>query len=157
MKCAQQTNQFPLLTLSIIMTSLKSRNITELLYSVVHELQYDILGHFATNMCQFFNFSATQSMVSFDSVRKGTNHIEIFWTIPKYFPYWYQHTTSCRLLCDQENYYLTERERDSSRTSSLAYDLRPASVCMIKLVAVYNPASNDPGILLLVRTQQASK
>ena len=96
-------------------------------------------------------------MVSFDSVSKGTNKIQIFWTIPKYFPYWYQQTTSCRLLCDQENYYLTEREIESSKSSSVAYDLRPASVCLIKLVAVYNPASIDPGIQLLVRTLHASK
>ena len=96
-------------------------------------------------------------MVSFDNVNKGIKIIEVSWTTPRYLPYWYQQTTSCRLLCDQESYYLTEVEVDSSRTASYAKDLLPGSVCLIKLIAVYNPASNDPGIMLFVSTLYTSK
>ena len=96
-------------------------------------------------------------MISFDSVNKDTDFIQVIWTAPVYLPYWYQQTTSCRFLCRQETYYLTEVLIDSSQTSNLAYGLRPGSVCLIKLIAFYNPASIDPGIVLHSRTLYASK
>ena len=96
-------------------------------------------------------------MVSFSKVNSGTEFIEVFWTAPRYPPYWYQQTTTCRYLCDQEIYYLSEVQIDSSHASSVTYDLHPGSVCLIKLIAFYNPASIDPGIQLLVHTSYAGK
>ena len=96
-------------------------------------------------------------MTLFDNVSKGTNHLQVFWTRPKYHPYWYQQTTSCRFLCDYKSYYLTEIMIDQWQTSSITQDLHPGSACLIKLVAVYNPSSTDPGIGLSAHTLLTSK
>ena len=96
-------------------------------------------------------------MVRFDKVNKGKDFIKVFWTAPMYLPYWYEQTTSCRYLCRHETYFLKEVRIDLLHTSSLTYDLHPGSVCLMKLIAFYNPASIDPGIMLLSHTLYESK
>ena len=96
-------------------------------------------------------------MTSFSNVSSDTEQIWISWTPPEFNPYYYQLKTSCRLQCDNQAYHLTEVTMGSFATSTLITSLRPRSVCLIKLVAVYNPASIDPGMGLSARTYFESK
>ena len=96
-------------------------------------------------------------MTAFDHIITDTSHFQIYWTAPIYPPLMYKMTTSCKFLCEDKTYYLTEIMIDSMQTSSTTDNLRPGSACLIKLLAVYNPASIDPGIGLSAHTQLASK
>ena len=95
-------------------------------------------------------------MTTFDDNGVTTNGFQFFWTRPKFRPYMYKQTTSCKLLCDDRTYYLIEVMIDSKQESNIIQDLHPGSECWIKLIAVYNPASIDPGIGLTVRTLHKS-
>ena len=95
-------------------------------------------------------------MTSFHEVNIQANHFQLFWTPPKFDPLWYKQTTSCKLLCDDKTYFLTEVITDSSHSSSVTSNLYPGSVCLIKLIAVYNPAGIDPGIGLSTITLYTS-
>ena len=96
-------------------------------------------------------------MTTFHQVTAGINHLVISWTLPQFPPYIYEQTTSCKLLCDHRTYYLTERMVNGGDSSSTISALQPGSVCLIKHLAVYNPASIDPGIGLSARTLYSSK
>ena len=91
-------------------------------------------------------------MTTFKGLTPGEDQLLITWTPPLFAPNHYIQTTSCNLLCDQSTYYLNEAVIDGEETSSITYAVQPGSICMIKLVAVYNPASLDPGIGLSAHT-----
>ena len=101
-------------------------------------------------------YPATRYMTTFDDSEVTTNGFQVSWTPPKFLPYMYKQTTSCKLVCDDRTYYLTEVMMDSDQVSSVTRDLLPWSECLIKLIAVYNPTSIDPGIGLTVRTLYTS-
>ena len=96
-------------------------------------------------------------MTTFEKVKASENQLEISWTSPSFQPDHYIQTTSCKLLCDHSTYYLTETIANRKDTSSTIHALLPGSVCLIKHVAMYNPASIDPGIGLSVHTLYSSK
>ena len=96
-------------------------------------------------------------MTAFSDLYAKKDQLLILWTRPRFPPYHYKQTTSCRLLCEQKTYYLTEFTLNGALSSSTVYSLWPGSVCVIKLVAVYNPASIDPGIGLSAHTLLSSK
>ena len=96
-------------------------------------------------------------MTSFDDIIKNTSQFQIYWIAPEYTPLRYKLTTSCNFLCEDNTYYLTETMIDSTQTSSVIDNLRPGSACLIKLLAIYNTASLDPGNGLSAHTLFASK
>ena len=91
-------------------------------------------------------------MTTFDKVFPGENQISISWTPPKFPPINYIHKASCKLLCDPTTYYLTETATSRFNHSTNFLALKPGSICLVKLLAEYNPASVDPGIGLSVNT-----
>ena len=96
-------------------------------------------------------------MTAFHQITAGLDYLVISWSLPQFLPDLYKQTTSCKLLCDHRTYYLTEAIIDGGFSSTTIYALRPGSVCLIKHVAVYNPASIDPGIGLSACTLYSSK
>ena len=96
-------------------------------------------------------------MTSFNEVTSGANQLEVSWTLPTYSPYYYMQTASCKLLCDEGTYYLREALIPRQQLSNDINALKPGSVCLIKQLAIYNPASIDPGIGLVAHTLQLSK
>ena len=96
-------------------------------------------------------------MITFDKVFNEENQILILWTLPCFLPDYYHHIMSCNLLCDPATYYLSE-EVSNKQTNSIAFiGIRPASTCLFKHNAVYNPASIDPGIGLSAHTLYSGK
>ena len=96
-------------------------------------------------------------MTTFTKVNSEAKQLVVSWTIPTDFPYYYMQTASCKLLCDEGTYYLTEAMVNGQECSNIFDDLKPGSVCLIKQLAIYNPASTDPGIGLVAHTLQSSK
>ena len=95
-------------------------------------------------------------MTTFDDISIQANQFWLSWIPPKFYPLLYKQTTSCTLLCDERTYYLTEKIINSLQSSSITKNLNPGSVCLIKLIAEYNPASTDPGIGLSAHTLYTS-
>ena len=96
-------------------------------------------------------------MTTFDSVIPGETQLSISWTPPKFPPINYIHTVSCKLLCDPTTYYLTETATSRLNHSTKFLALQPGSICLVKLLAVYNPASVDQGIGLSAHTLFSGK
>ena len=106
--------------------------------------------------CQF-HFSATKHMTTFYKIIPGVNDLMAYWTRPQYSPIEYKQIISCKLLCDHKTYHLTETISDGSKLTSTTRALKPGSVCLINLIAKYNPASIDPGIGIATHTLYTSK
>ena len=109
------------------------------------------------NFTGTFHSSATKLMTTYTKVISEANHLVVSWTIPTDFPYYYKQTASCKLLCDEGTYYLTEAMVNGQECSNIIDALKPGSVCLIKQLAIYNPATIDPGIGLVARTLHSSK
>ena len=100
--------------------------------------------------------AATVIMTAFNDSVPSHNNIKVSWTSPEFQPYFYQVTSSCKLICDTRTYYLTELMMDSNVSACTVPNLLPGTTCIIKLIAIYNPASLDPGITLSASTLYAS-
>ena len=96
-------------------------------------------------------------MTTFDTVSPEEYQIFISWTPPVFKPIRYIHTVSCKLLCDPTTYYLSESETSRIYHSTVISVLQPGSVCLVKLLAEYNPASVDYGIGLSAQTLFSGK
>ena len=92
-------------------------------------------------------------MIAVTPPTKGLAHVEMTWMRPLYNPEKFKFTYSC--IIEPKGFsYTTEGERilSSNSTSARVSGLRPQTVCKLKLIAVYNPASIDPGITVTART-----
>ena len=79
----------------------------------------------------------------------ASDHIDIKWDSPKYDPVIYKFQYSCGPKSGGPNYITSPVFPLSSyQTGVRLPHLRPSSVCQVRLVAIYNPASLDPGLLL---------
>ena len=64
--------------------------------------------------------------------------------------------TAVTLSHDKHHSITTNKQNLSSGTTSVTiHDLRPRSICMLFLLAVYNPASIDSGIAIIGSTLDA--
>ena len=100
-------------------------------------------------------YLATTQMIGADSVASGPHYIELNWFHPKFRPERYQLNYVCTMkpTCmpdhDMNNYVMTKTQNLSSDSTSVTIsDIRSSSICMLILLAVYNPASIDSGIAL---------
>ena len=89
----------------------------------------------------------------------GLNYLELIWTHPKFLPERYQLKYMCMMRVTStyknvtENHMFTNTKNLTSvTTSARMFDLRPRTTCAIILLAVYNPASIDPGIAIMGTT-----
>ena len=98
-------------------------------------------------------------MIHAHSVASGSDNVELNWTRPNFPPERYQLNYVCTLkpTCtfrnDTNNYVRTQtQDLSSDATFVTILNLRPCSICMLILVAVYNPASLDSGIAIIGTT-----
>ena len=98
--------------------------------------------------------TATSKMIQNLQTNTGLDYVEITWDRPMHDPIKYELTYSCRLQKGEE--YITNQPEtlpstsNSVRLSQLLQD----SICKLNILAVYNPASIDPGISV---TESTSK
>ena len=104
-------------------------------------------------------YLATRRMIRSHSVTSGPNYVQLNWTRPNFQPGRYQLKYVCTLkpTCtpgrDVNNYVLTKAQNlTSNATSVTIHNLCPNSICILFLLAVYNPASIDSGITKLETT-----
>ena len=102
-----------------------------------------------------FVFLATVQMIHAHSVASGSDYVELNWTRPNFQPERYQLKYVCtsKPMCtfsdDINNYIRTQAQNLSSDTTFFTIlNLRPCSICMLFLLAVYNPASIDSGLAI---------
>ena len=96
-------------------------------------------------------------MTTFNEVFHGEKQVVISWTLPPFLPDHYVDIVSCTLWCDSTTYYLSEMVTNNMYLSIIVYGVHPGSICLIKHLTVYNPASIDLGIGLIVHTPYSSK
>ena len=85
-------------------------------------------------------------MIKNIAFRASTKCIRINWSRPKFPPYLYLQSITCKLRLDRRPYLQRIITLERYTTSSGLRFLKPDSKCDIKLTAVYNPASLDPGV-----------
>ena len=98
---------------------------------------------------------ATKNMIRSHSVTSGTNYITLKWTHPRFQPERYQLKYVCTMkstcvpIQDTNHSIIIKTQNLTSNTTLFTIsDLRPASICILTLLAVYNPASIDKGITI---------
>ena len=100
-------------------------------------------------------------MISTHSIATGLEYIELNWTRPKFLPGKYllhvQYARTLKPRCtfkNDKNIYVKINAQclTSDTTSVRISELRPKSVCVLLLFAVYNPASIDSGIVITGKT-----
>ena len=94
-------------------------------------------------------------MIGNYSLVSGSNYVKLSWPHPMFQPEKYQlryictlkATTKCKDVT--ENYVMAGTNNLSSRTTSFRIpNLRPSCICTLIVLAIYNPASIDTGIVL---------
>ena len=100
-----------------------------------------------------FDLLATTQMIRTHSLAFGSDYVKLNWTQPNFLPEIYELNYMCsmRSTCTpnfaMNNSVTTSAQNLSSETTSVTVsDLCPSSICMLFLLAVYNPASIDSGI-----------
>lgn len=89
---------------------------------------------------------------------EGYDSFAIRWNRPLYQPSHYEYSVSCKVQCAERHYFSLVKEVLPSVHSSITVaELLPRSICEVTLIAVYNPASLDPGIALIATTTSRSK
>ena len=112
-----------------------------------------------TCVCTFtFNLiSATSRMISTPTYTSGSNYIKLTWTRPRYLPTVYE----LKYVCSMKNnsgHHSSSTDVIKTRLQYLnldccsitIFDLYPKSICIVNLITVYNPASSDDGIVIIV-------
>ena len=97
-------------------------------------------------------------MIPTHSFTSGLDYIDFTWERPQYRPERYQLTYLCIIkscmpktpISDFLNVTLAYVSSDTTAIS--IRDLRPNTICVLKFVAVYNPASSDSGLVITART-----
>ena len=98
---------------------------------------------------------ATKLMIHTYSLATGLHYLELNWTHPRFLPKSYQLKYMCTMknmykhYNVNENYILEGTKRLTSNTTSARIsNLRPGAICTLFLLAIYNPASIDYGIVI---------
>ena len=94
-------------------------------------------------------------MIRLHSFVSGSDYVELNWTHPKFLPENYRLNYICTVkptstINHGKNDSIMENAQnlDSNTTSVRISELHPNSICMVFLLAVYNPASIDSGIAI---------
>ena len=109
---------------------------------------------------------ATRKMIHAYSLATGLDYVELNWTRPRFLPESYQLKYKCAVKVtsnyrDVNKIYITGSTKNltSDSISFRICNLRPGSICTLILLAVYNPASIDSGVVITGNTldEQPSK
>ena len=100
-------------------------------------------------------YLATSRMISSHSIASGSDYVKVNWTHLQFPPERYQlkYVCSVKTACtpshDTSHYVVAKAQNISLDTTSVTIsNLCPCSSCMLILLAVYNPASIDTGIMI---------
>ena len=106
------------------------------------------------NCCvAFFHITATKIMVKEYKVFVGLNFIMLILKPPLFRPLKYSLFTKCHYVCSAEEIYRDSSDViNSMRNAITIHRLHPGLKCEIKVVAVYHPASSDPGLTFNLNT-----
>ena len=85
-------------------------------------------------------------MIGRFSARVRIFTVALEWNKPVYLPYHYLLSCTCKHMGCEGTYECLPRSFGRNVTKGFVSHIYPGSYCEIKLLAVYNPASNDPGI-----------
>ena len=105
--------------------------------------------------------TATSLMIPQYSLTSESSFANLTWKSPKYRPENYEFTYVCianntclAKTCSLNSCVVKPKIINliSETTSVIIRDLRPDSICILKLVTFFNPASIDSGIVLTVKT-----
>ena len=106
---------------------------------------------------------ATAKMIHSHSVSSGTDYVKVKWRHPRFQPERYQIKYECTMKTTSKarqdpNHSMNTKTRyvSASITSFTISDLLPGSICMLTLLAEYNPASIDTGIAITAPTLNAT-
>ena len=104
-------------------------------------------------------YLATRQMIYSHSIASGPDYVQLKWSRPNFQPERYQlmHVCTLKPTCTPghgiNNYVMTKMQNLTSNTTSVTIpNLRPSSICILFLSAVYNLASIDSGITTLGTT-----
>ena len=104
-------------------------------------------------------------MITKCSLTSASNYVELVWKSPPYPPARYEVTYLCIIkstcLHIQNNSLVVSvnarlLKLSSDGTFIRILGLRPDSLCVLKLLAFYNSASIDPGIVITLKTLAAN-
>ena len=114
----------------------------------------------------FFNSTttATSLMIVNYSLKSESDHVQIMWSSPQYRPEKYEFTYLCitNSTCLRRSCHkpivasIRILKLGSDSTFIRIQDISPNSTCVMKLVAVFNPASIDSGIVFTAKTSAAT-
>ena len=100
--------------------------------------------------------AATNMTISGVEVKEEGNTPVIKWQSPVFPPYLYKFQVTCTYACAHSPYLAKEMSQGPSHTRFKVRDVAPGSLCVLKLWALYNPASLDEGLTIHFRTKAAS-
>ena len=102
---------------------------------------------------------ATSLMIPSYSVSCGSDYVKLKWAVRHFRPESFEITYSCsvrqvHMAKNEQTHYVNKTIRSISSNATIIKicDLRPSSVCILNLLAVYNPASIDSGIDIIAST-----
>ena len=104
-------------------------------------------------------------MISNVSVTSGFDYVELRWNIPRYPPERYKVTYLCSINCtwisncgiDRIVNLTTSNKHVTPKNNFIKLPKpTPKCICTLKLVAVYNPASIDSGIVITYKALAAA-
>ena len=103
--------------------------------------------------------TATSIMIPYCFLMVGSDYIELMWRLPLYRPERYELTYLCIIKCTPQpisriDYIInsTMLNISSHVTNIRIRNLCPNTMCILRLITVYNPASIDSGIVLTSKT-----
>ena len=105
----------------------------------------------------YFN-AATSLMINPRQTESRPDFIEVKWDSPLHKPLAYKAAFVCTLIGNKSNYLSFQLKNMDSETSSIRVSkLLPETICKMKLIAVYNPASIDSGITFEATTSSKQR
>ena len=76
----------------------------------------------------------------------------ISWDYPNLFPYFFELSLECQYFFKSER-FRTEHKIISGATNKVHINaLSPSVLCIVRLIAVFNPAKFDPGVINVFET-----
>ena len=97
-------------------------------------------------------------MIKLEPAVCGSDFVHLKWKIPKYLPDRYRLRYSCKLSMQVNHYIQATIENIMCNSIGLKISgLNPQSTCVLTVFAIYNPASIDSGITVILKTLKKGK
>ena len=96
-------------------------------------------------------------MTAFDEFKSKKDSVQISWKSPKYKPDHFKLFVKCKSDGNESFKYVRHETLSQNENTMEFYDLPSRSTCEFTLLAVYNPATKDPGITCKYYTGSSGK